>query len=266
MNNIILVRSGGDLATGIIHRMHRCGFNVVVSELPDPLVIRREVAFASAVSRGTMTVEGVTARATNLDNWQSVAAAGEVPVVCEDYHTILRELKPAAVADATLRKQAADTNCDAAAIVIGIGPGFTVGVNVHAIVETMRGHNLGKVLLSGSALPNTGEPGNIAGYTHQRVLRAPVDGSLEVLLDICSQVKAGQPIARVGTVDILATLDGVVRGMIAPQQVCRGLKIADIDPRGIVEYCYSISEKARAIAGGAIEALLLLGHDNGQWI
>ncbi|MFA6075113.1 MAG: selenium-dependent molybdenum cofactor biosynthesis protein YqeB [Negativicutes bacterium] len=256
--NIVLVRGGGDLGSGIIHRLHRCGFNVVVSELPKPLVIRREVAYATALERGNLTIEGVTARAVVLDSYCAVLRDGDIPVLTEDYQLLLGRLEPVAVIDATLRKAACDTKINDAPIVIGIGPGFECAKNTHAIVETKRGHYLGAVYCSGSAIANTGEPGNIGGYTSERVLRAPITGYLQPVANIGDHVFAGNVVANCDDHLVVATIDGVVRGMISPQIVQSGVKIADIDPRGEITYCFSISEKARAIAGGALEALMYL--------
>ncbi|MEI6287032.1 MAG: selenium-dependent molybdenum cofactor biosynthesis protein YqeB [Bacillota bacterium] len=260
--NIVLVRGGGDLGSGIIHRLYRCGFKVIVSELPKPLVIRREVAYATALERGKLTIEGVTARAVTLDGYSAILRDGEIPVLTEDYQLLLGRLEPVAVIDATLRKVACDTTINDAPIVIGVGPGFECAINVHAIVETMRGHYLGAVYYSGSAIANTGEPGNIGGYTHERVLRAPITGYLQPVVAIGEQVQAGDVVARCDDQAVVATISGVMRGMISPQIVQSGLKIADIDPRGDTTYCYSISEKARAIAGGVVEALLYLANGN----
>ena len=260
--NIVLVRSGGDLGSGIIHRLYKCGFSIVITELPKPLVIRREVAFATAVERGHLTIEGVTARAVTVDGYHAVLRDGEIPVLTDDYQLLLERLEPVAVIDATLRKAACDTTINDAPIVIGIGPGFECAKNVHAIVETMRGHYLGAVYYSGAAIANTGEPGNIGGYTFERVLRAPATGYLQPVVAIGEQVLTGDIVARCDDNPVVATIAGVLRGMISPQIVQSGVKIADIDPRGNATYCYSISEKARAVAGGAVEALLHLANRN----
>lgn len=256
--SIVLVRGGGDLGSGVIHRLQRCGFSVVITELPKPLVIRREVAFATALERGSIAIENVTARAVAVEEYDAVLRNGEIPVLTENYSSLLNRLIPVAVIDATLRKAACDTSINDAPIVIGIGPGFTCVENVHAVVETKRGHFLGKVYYSGSAIANTGEPGNIGGYTHERVLRAPADGFLQPVANIGDLVAVGDIVARCNDKEIKAEISGMIRGMISPQFVANGMKIADIDPRGLREYCYTISEKARAIAGGAVEALLFL--------
>ena len=267
----ILVRGAGDLATGVIVRLHRCGFRVAVTECTNPSAIRRRAALCEAVWQGQATVEGVTCRrVTDVDEATRVSQAGEVPLLVDERAACVSALRPAAVVDAILAKRNLGTNRAMAPITVGLGPGFTAGEDVDAVVETMRGHHLGRVILQGAAIPNTGVPGVIAGYAAERVIHAPASGEMVFVqdekgqtIDIGALVRKGQEIARVGGVPVLATIDGVLRGLIrAGYPVTEGLKIADIDPRPEqVAYCDTVSDKARAIGGGVVEALLRLARE-----
>lgn len=266
----ILVRGAGDLATGVIVRLHRCGFRVAVTECANPSAIRRRAALCEAVWQGQTTVEGVTCRRVTGAEAARVSQAGEVPLLVDERAECVSALRPAAVVDAILAKRNLGTNRDMAPITVGLGPGFTTGEDVDAVVETMRGHHLGRVILQGAAIPNTGVPGVIAGYAAERVIHAPASGEMAFVqdengqtVDIGALVRKGQEIARVGGVPVTATIDGVLRGLIrAGYPVTEGLKIADIDPRPEqVAYCDTVSDKARAIGGGVVEALLLLARE-----
>lgn len=267
----ILVRGAGDLATGVIVRLHRCGFRVAVTECTNPSAIRRRAALCEAVWQGQATVEGVTCRrVTDVDEATRVSQAGEVPLLVDERAACVSALRPAAVVDAILAKRNLGTNRAMAPITVGLGPGFMAGEDVDAVVETMRGHHLGRVILQGAAIPNTGVPGVIAGYAAERVIHAPASGEMVFVqdekgqtIDIGALVHKEQEIARVGGVPVLATIDGVLRGLIrAGYPVTEGLKIADIDPRPEqVAYCDTVSDKARAIGGGVVEALLRLARE-----
>lgn len=267
----VLVRGAGDLATGVIVRLHRCGFRVAVTECANPSAIRRRAALCEAVWQGQTTVEGVTCRrVTNADEAVRVSQAGEVPLLVDERAACVSALHPAAVVDAILAKRNLGTSREMAPITVGLGPGFTAGEDVDAVVETMRGHHLGRVILQGAAIPNTGVPGVIAGYAAERVIHAPASGEMVFVqdengqtIDIGALVRKGQEIARVGGVPVLATIDGVLRGLIrAGYPVNEGLKIADIDPRPEqVAYCDTVSDKARAIGGGVVEAILRLARE-----
>ena len=266
----VLVRGAGDLATGVIVRLHRCGFRVAVTECANPSAIRRRAALCEAVWQGQATVEGVTCRLVeDIDAAVCVSQADEVPLLVDERADCVAVLHPAAVVDAILAKRNLGTNREMAPVTVGLGPGFTAGEDVDAVIETMRGHHLGRVLLQGAAIPNTGVPGVIAGYAAERVIHAPASGEMIFVqdergqkIDIGALVKKGQEIARVGGVPVLATIDGVLRGLIrAGYPVTEGLKIADIDPRSEqVAYCDTVSDKARAIGGGVVEALLYLAR------
>lgn len=266
----VLVRGAGDLATGVIVRLHRCGFRVAVTECANPSAIRRRAALCEAVWQGKATVEGVTCRRVDdPDEAARVAQAGEVPLLVDEHADCVSALRPAAVVDAILAKRNLGTHRGMAPITVGLGPGFSAGDDVDAVVETMRGHHLGRVILQGAAIPNTGVPGVIAGYAAERVIHAPEAGEMTFVqtengktVDIGALVKKGQEIARVGGAPVLATIDGVLRGLIREgYPVTKGLKIADIDPRPEqVAYCDTVSDKARAIGGGVVEALLYLAR------
>ena len=263
--NLIIVRGGGDLATGTIYKLHRCGFPVLVLETKNPSAIRRNVAFSEAVYQGAQTVEGVSCTLAGTgEEAESLLKAGKIAMLIDPAGESIARFRPLAVVDAILAKKNLGTHRGMAPITVGLGPGFTAGMDVDAVVETKRGHNLGKVLYSGSAAPNTGIPGIIGGYGKERVIHSPAAGILRNVAKITDTVEKGQIIALVeteqGRVPVYATLTGLLRGLIRDgYPVSEGFKIADIDPR-LDEYsnCFTISDKARCIAGGVLEAVLHL--------
>ncbi len=257
-NKLVVVRGGGDLATGVVYRLIRSGFPVIILEIPQPTVIRRTVSFAEAIYQGTVKVEELTAsRVNNTKEALLCLDKGIIPVLVDPTGESLHNLKPHIVVDAILAKKNLGTNIDMAPIVIGLGPGFHAGVDVHGVIETNRGHNLGRVLLEGFAEPDTGVPGVIGGFDYQRILRAPTDGIIRNVKEICSQVSVGDVIAYIEEIPVISSLDGVLRGLITDGlTVYKNLKIGDVDPRCKIEYCYSVSDKARAIGGGVLEAIL----------
>ncbi len=271
MSAVVLVRGAGDLATGTILRLHNCGFRVLAVECARPSAIRRRAAFCEAVFDGAATVEGVTARLIDrIEQADVVWNAGEIPLIVDETASCAASCAPAVLVDAILAKRNLGTTRDMAPITIGLGPGFTAGGDVDAVVETMRGHRLGRVIYDGAALPNTGVPGPIAGFAAERVIHAPASGAMTFVrspepVDIGSIVRKGQTIGFVGGVPVTATLDGVLRGLIREgYPVTEGLKIADIDPRTQeVQNCTTVSDKARAIAGGVLEAMLHLAGERG---
>ena len=271
MSAVVLVRGAGDLATGTILRLHNCGFRVLAVECARPSAIRRRAAFCEAVFDGTATVEGVTALLIDrIEQADAVWNAGEIPLIVDETASCAAACAPAVLVDAILAKRNLGTTRDMAPITIGLGPGFTAGGDVDTVVETMRGHRLGRVIYEGAALPNTGVPGPIAGFAAERVIHAPASGAMTFVrspepVDIGSIVRKGQTIGFVGGVPVTATLDGVLRGLIREgYPVTEGLKIADIDPRAQeVQNCTTVSDKARAIAGGVLEAMLHLAGERG---
>jgi xanthine dehydrogenase accessory factor len=261
---LVAIRGAGDLATGVAVRLHRAGFPVAMLELPEPLVVRRTVAFAEAVRQKVVTVEGVTARrVTNAVRARLIAHRGEIAVLVDPDGASLPRLRAAVVVDARLAKRNIDTRLDQARLVIGLGPGFTAGKDVHAVVETMRGHDLGRVLWEGSAHPNTGTPGLVQEKGAERVLRAPVAGRVVGQKQIGNIVQEGEVIALVdpgdgssGPVAVNAPFTGLLRGLVADGlAVPAGLKIGDVDPRLDTD-TGMISDKALSIGGGVVEAVL----------
>jgi xanthine dehydrogenase accessory factor len=257
---LVVIKGGGDLATGVAHRLHRVGMPVVVTELAQPTVIRRAVALASAVYEGQVELEGLVARLVESDEEiRAALAAGQVPVVVDPRADVITRLCPTVVVDAIMAKRNTGTRITDAPIVIGLGPGFTAGVDVHAVIETNRGHYLGRVILSGGAEPHTGVPGPTAGFSTERVLRAPCEGTFVGKRRIGDLVEAGDAVASVAEQPVLARISGVLRGLLADGLSVRaGMKVGDIDPRGVREHCFTVSDKARAIGGGVLEAILYL--------
>lgn len=260
---LILIKGAGDLATGVGLRLRLCGFDVVMTETTQPTTVRCTVAFSRAIYETTAEVEGVTARlCSGAAAITAALAAGEVAVVVDPGALAAHTLCPDAVVDAIIAKENIGTRITDAPIVVALGPGFTAGEDCHAVVETKRGHNLGRVFYSGCAAANTGVPGNIAGYTTERILRAGCSGVFVPESKIGDMVQAGQQVAIVGGVPVLAGIGGVVRGLLpAGTPVTAGMKSGDVDPRGITEYCWTVSDKARAIAGGVLEAVLHLREE-----
>ena len=302
-NLLIICRGAGDLATGIIHRLHRAGHRVIALETDYPAAIRRQVSFCEAVYDGSAVVEGVTARlvpaladaetdtetysgendtpAAHIvsEKWDSsaieaVLEAGEVPLLIDQKGESIALLKPDVVVDAIIAKKNLGTTIDMAPLVIGVGPGFTAGQDVHLVIESMRGHNLARIITDGMAQPNTGVPGNIAGFTSERVIHAPAAGYIHDVRKIGDIVQKGDEIARIYPdkesydnalseyVPVNATITGIIRGLIRDGYYFRkGFKIADIDPReSEITNCFTISDKARSIAGSVLEAVSAFEH------
>ena len=254
----VLIRGAGDIATGIALRLYRARFQVVMTDLPRPTAIRRTVCFSQSIVHGETTVEGVRAVfAEDCAAAEQIMAQSDIPVLTDPQCDCRTVLRPDALVDAILAKRNLGTALTDAPVVIGIGPGFTAGEDCHAVVETMRGHYLGRVIHRGPATPNTGIPGLIGGFAGERVLRAPADGVFHQILDIGAQVKMGDVAATVNGEPMLCTLDGVLRGILADgTPVLKGMKAGDIDPRCKVEHCYCASDKALAVGGGVLEAIL----------
>ena len=302
-NLLIICRGAGDLATGIIHRLHRAGHRVIALETDYPAAIRRQVSFCEAVYDGSAAVEGVTARLVPAladaetdtetylgindtpaahvasEKWdrsaiEAVLEAGEVPLLIDSKGESIELLKPDVVVDAIIAKKNLGTTIDMAPLVIGVGPGFTAGQDVHLVIESMRGHNLARIITDGMAQPNTGVPGNIAGFTSERVIHAPAAGYIHDVRKIGDIVQKGDEIARIYPdkesydnalseyVPVNATITGIIRGLIREGYYFReGFKIADIDPReSELTNCFTISDKARSIAGSVLEAVSAFEH------
>jgi xanthine dehydrogenase accessory factor len=258
MNRLVIIKGGGDLATGIAHRLFRSGFDILITELVQPTVIRRSVAFANAIFEGKMEVEGVTAVSVQSSEVERCLQQRVIPVVVDPPCSIAQRVKPWGIVDAILAKKNMGTTMQGATVVVGVGPGFTAGVDVHRVVETMRGHDLGRVLVSGAAQPNTGIPGDIGGYTLERLVSAPRAGIFRPEKKIGDLVAAGEVLGYVEGMAVVAAIPGVLRGLLYEGlPVTKNMKIGDVDPRAVVEHCWTISDKARAIGGGVLEALLM---------
>ncbi len=261
---LVVVKGAGDLATGVMHRLVRAGFAVMATELPQPTVLRRTVAFAEAVTLGQMTVEDVTAcRASSIEEIQVALMNGFVPIVVDPDVMLIKQIQPKVLVEATLSKYNSGITMNDAPIVIALGPGYEAGKDAHAVIETHRGHNLGRVYLQGCAEPDTGVPGMIGGYANERLLRAPCAGTLYGMRQIGDQVQAGETVAVVksgeSTTPITAAISGILRGLVRDGLVVNtGMKVGDIDPRAVREHCFTISDKSRAVGGGVLEAIMYL--------
>jgi xanthine dehydrogenase accessory factor len=256
---IILIRGAGEMASGVAHRLYQSHFKICMLEIPTPLAVRRKVSFCEAIYEGEKEVEGVRAEFISAHKEiQSLWDRGKIPLLVDpDGKKTRRFLKPDVLIDAILAKKNLGTHIKDASLVIGLGPGFTAGKDVHIAVETNRGHNLGKVILKGTAEPDTGVPGEIGGYSVERVLRTMKRGIFRGQRSIGDRVTKGSVVAVVDDFPVIAKINGVVRGLLRDGvKVRKGMKVGDIDPRGKKEFCFTISEKARAIAGGALEAIL----------
>lgn len=262
LDDLVVVKGAGDLASGVAYRLVRSGWPVIMTELPWPTVVRRTVAFAQAVFDGRATVEGVVGRrAETPAEGRAIARAGEVAVLVDPEGRSIRDLRPAIVVDAVMAKRNTGTRLLDAPIVIGLGPGFRAPIDVHAAIETDRGHRLGRVILRGEAAPDTGMPAAVDGHAAERVLRAPADGVFVGDRDIGDAVRRGDVLGHVGDVPIRCPFDGRLRGSIQTgTRVRAGLKVGDVDPRAQWEHCFTVSDKALAIGGGVLEAVLYLGR------
>jgi xanthine dehydrogenase accessory factor len=254
----VIIRGGGDLASGVAIRLHRAGINLFVTELEKPLAVRRTVAFAQAIYSGQIEIEGIIGkRVEHIEEAVDFSAKEIIPVIVAPGLNALSSMRPIAIVDARMMKSETDPSITSAPLLIGLGPGFIAGKTCHAVVETVRGHNLGRVFWEGSAAKNTGIPGTLASHNTDRVLRSPVSGQLEPQAEIGDRLKAGDLIAKVNGAEVRASFDGVLRGLIHPSvDLTAGMKIGDLDPRNDPAFCYRVSDKALAIGGGVLEAIL----------
>ncbi len=268
-DSLVLLRGGGDLGTGVAHRLVRAGYRVVVLESKAPRAVRRRVAFAEAVFEGVVTVEGVTARKVDAKAAAAALAGGQespgrgrdrapwVPVVVDPDGACIDDLDPAVIVDARMAKRNLGTRRDDAPLTVALGPGFVAGSDVDLVIETKRGHALGTVIERGAALPNTGVPGRVGGEAARRLLRSPADGEFSSNRSIGDIVLEGDTLASVAGKPVVAAIGGIVRGLIADGLTVReGEKVGDVDPRGSEIDPGAISDKARAVGGAVLEALL----------
>jgi xanthine dehydrogenase accessory factor len=255
---IILIKGAGEMASGVAQRLVRSGFRVCMTEIPEPLAVRRAVSFCEAVFVGRTEVEGLVARrVSGKEEVRRCWEEGEVPVVVDPECSIRRVLSPDVLVDAILAKSNTGTTLGDAPLVIGLGPGFRAGRDAHVVVETNRGHRLGRLIEEGEAEPDTGAPGEIGGYTWERVLRAPASGRFRGRMQIGDCVEEGEVVAEVEGVPLVVTISGVIRGLLHDGLIAEAnMKVGDVDPRGAREYCLTVSEKARAIGGAVLEAVM----------
>jgi xanthine dehydrogenase accessory factor len=256
---IVLIRGAGEMASGVAHRLHQSHFKVCMLEIPHPIAVRREVSFCEAIYEGEKEVEGVRARfICKPEEIHSVWQEGKIPILIDpDGEKTRRVLKPDVLVDGIMAKKNLGTHVKKASLVIGLGPGFYAGQDVHIVIETNRGHDQGRVIFKGEAEADTGIPGNIGGYTVERVLRTMKKGVFHPQKRIGDRVNKGSVVAVVDDFPVMAKITGIVRGLIREGvEVKKGMKVGDIDPRGKKEFCFTISDKARAIGGGVLEAIL----------
>lgn len=267
-NEIVIVRGGGDLASGTIQKLYRSGFRVLVLEVSKPTAIRRDISFSEVIYEREVEVEGIRAvHVFSLSEIENAWSNKKVPVIIDEEGKYIKEIKPKIVVDAIIAKKNMGTTKDMADITIALGPGFTAGKDVDVVIETARGHNLGRLIFSGQASKNTGIPGNIMGYSKERVIHSICAGVMKDVLDIGAVVEKDEVIAYVGGTPVKATISGLLRGIIrSGSTVKEGFKIADIDPRVSEKMnCYTISDKSRSIAGGVLEAIFyLMTSQNGD--
>jgi len=256
---VVLIRGGGEVASGVAHRLHQAHFKICMTEISHPLAVRREVAFSEAIYEGEKEVEGVRARLIfkpeEIESWWK---KGDIPILVDpDGKKTRTFLKPDVLVDAIMAKRNLGTQIQDAPLVIGLGPGFAAGENVHIVVETNRGLRLGKMILNGTAEPDTGIPGEIGGYTMERVLWTMKKGIFHPHKSIGDRVNKGAVAAVVDDFPIIAKISGIIRGLLREGvEVKKGMKVGDIDPRGKKQSCFTVSDKARAIGGGVLEAIL----------
>lgn len=255
---LAVIKGAGDLASGIALRLHRCGYQIIMTEITVPTTVRRTVAFSPAVYLGETQVEDVTGvRCHSLEEIKAAVSCGRIAVIVDEKAEIVKQMKPQIVVDAILAKYNTGTSITDAPTVIAIGPGFCAGTDCHCVVESKRGHYLGRCIWDGPAIANTGVPGLIGGYGLERLIRASDDGVFRGTVSIGDQVKAGELVGYAGETPIYAQIDGVVRGLLQDGVlVTKGMKSGDVDPRCERKHCFTVSDKASSIGGGVLEAIL----------
>jgi xanthine dehydrogenase accessory factor len=256
---VVLIRGAGEMASGVAHRLHQSHFKICMLEIPHPIAVRREVSFCEAIYNGEKEVEGVWSHLiSTTEEISPTWKQDKIPILVDPDGTGVRHfLKPDVLIDAIMAKKNLGTQMNDAPLVIGLGPGFTAGKDVHLVIETNRGHHLGKVILNGTAESDTGIPGLIGGYSVERVLHTMKKGIFDPHKSIGERVNKGSVVAVVDDFPVIARISGVIRGLLREGvEVKKGMKVGDIDPRGKKELCFTISDKARAIGGGVLEAIL----------
>ena len=265
-NSLIILRGGGDIASGIAQKVFRSGFPIIITETQNPTMVRRTVSFAECIYSGRMEIEGLFSEKVEgntieekFDSAIKLLKKNTIPVLVDPKCEILGFANPKILVDAILAKRNLGTKKEHAQIVIGVGPGFDAGSDCDAVIETARGHDIGKIIFTGYASANTGVPGPIGGYTTERLLRSPESGKFKSIKKIGDEVSKGDLVAKVDEFEIFSEIPGVIRGLIRDDlSIPKGFKVGDIDPRAKPEHCMTISDKSRSIAGGVLEAILIL--------
>ncbi|AFQ43316.1 selenium-dependent molybdenum cofactor biosynthesis protein YqeB [Desulfosporosinus meridiei] len=263
---VVLIRGAGEQASGVGWALAKAGFRVVMTEVAKPLMVRWPVCYGTAVEEGRWQVEGITACRVDSPSlgWETAWQAGEIPIIVDPDLEVLPALKPEILVDAIMAKQNLGTKRNMAPMTIGLGPGFTAGEDVDLVIETNRGHNLGRIIYSGPAQPNTGIPGDVKGISKDRVVYSTITGIFRAKRDIGEQVSAGDCLGEIEdgiqTAKVITLIDGVLRGLLRTNtQISANIKVGDIDPRGQKEYCWTISEKARAIGAAVLLSIMESG-------
>jgi len=259
--NSILIRGAGDLASAVALRLYRAGYSIIMADIQKPSMVRRTVSFAEAVYTAHHCIEGIHAKFTDMEHYRDILATDAIPILINVENEDILNIKPSAVVDAIIAKRNIGTYKNPNYYTIALGPGFTAPHDVDVVIETQRGHNLGRCIYNGAAQKNTGIPGEIGGYTLERVLRAPMEGIIQYYKNIGDSVTKGESIGiitgKLGSAPIIAEMDGMIRGMIHTQcPITKGLKIGDIDPRNNAEFCTTVSDKGNSLGGAVLEALL----------
>lgn len=254
----VVIKGAGEMASGIAHRLYRANIRqIVMTDIERPLCVRRAVSFCEAIFEKVFVVEGVTAEGiSSVEGTRSAWTRGNIGVIVDPHWSIVGSIKPDVVVDAIMAKRPTNTRPDEAHLVIGVGPGFTAPENVHVVVESNRGHDLGRLIYRGQAEPYSGEPGLTAGYRKERVLRAPHAGRVQHVRSLGDQVEEGEIVLYVDKTPVYAAIPGVLRGLIRNIDVWEKEKLGDIEPRGEAVDWHTISDKARAIGGGVLEAIM----------
>ncbi|KAF5043830.1 hypothetical protein DSECCO2_498140 [anaerobic digester metagenome] len=265
-SNIVLVRGGGDIASGVVQKLHRSGFRVLILETKQPTSIRRTVCYSEAVYSGIKVLEDtVCILAENEDEIYSAWEKDQVPIAVDPEGYYINTLKPDVVVDSIIAKKNTGMSRNLAPVTVAVGPGFTAGIDVDAVIESNRGHNLGRIIFEGEAAPNTKTPGSIEGYTWERVIYSPCKGTFRTSHNIGDIIKCGETVAIVDGKEVKAKIDGILRGILRDNtHVTENFKVGDVDPRvDQLENCFSISDKARAIGGGVLEAVMIFKRIKG---
>lgn len=262
----VLIKGAGDLATGVAIALSNSGFKILMTDIEQPTVIRRSVSFATAIYNKAVSVEGIKAQLVDYNNYQQIISNGRVGVIIDPEAAIIKSYKPDIVVDAILAKKNIGTKINDAPIVIALGPGFEASKDCHLVIETKRGHYLGRLIYCGSAIANTGIPGEIGGRKVERVIKAPIKGKISWICKLGDVVKKADPILKIDDIIVRAAFSGCLRGLLMEGLlVYKGMKIGDIDPRMDPNYCITLSDKSRTLGRAVLEGVLKLGKDNGYF-